>query len=139
MYKIERKVQYYETDMMGIVHHSNYIKWMEEIRTAHLESIGLPYQDFEAKGIMSPVVNISVDYKAPCTYGDEIVIEMTVPKYTGVQTVCNYVMKNKKTGEVVVEATSRHCFVKDGKVISLKREVPKMHEGLEEAYEKLGK
>ena len=43
-----RKVQYYETDRMGIVHHSNYIRWMEEARTDVLEQIGLPYDKIES-------------------------------------------------------------------------------------------
>ena len=42
-----RKIQYYETDRMGIVHHSNYIRWMEEARTDVLEQIGLPYDKIE--------------------------------------------------------------------------------------------
>lgn len=38
---------------MGVVHHSNYIRWMEEGRTAFLEDIGLPYQVMEEAGILS--------------------------------------------------------------------------------------
>ena len=41
------QAQYYETDQMGIIHHSNYIRWMEEARTDVLEQIGLPYDRSE--------------------------------------------------------------------------------------------
>ncbi len=54
---------------MGVTHHSNYIKWMEEARIAFLESIDLPFQTVEAKGIVSPVVSVSVDYKNPAPSG----------------------------------------------------------------------
>ena len=46
-----RKIQYYETDRMGIVHHSNYIRWMEEARIDALAQIGIPYDKIEAAGI----------------------------------------------------------------------------------------
>ena len=55
----------YETDKMGVVHHSNYIRWMEEGRTAFLEDIGLPYQVMEEAGILSPVTGVAVEYKRP--------------------------------------------------------------------------
>lgn len=72
MFQYRRKVQYHETDKMGITHHSNYIKWMEEARIAFLESIHLPFQLVEERGIASPVVGVSVDYKNPVTFGDEL-------------------------------------------------------------------
>lgn len=50
MYQYRRTVQYYETDKMGITHHANYIKWMEEARIGFLDSIGLPFQSVEAMG-----------------------------------------------------------------------------------------
>lgn len=39
----QHKVQYYETDQMGIVHHSNYIRWFEEARTDYMEKMGMGY------------------------------------------------------------------------------------------------
>ena len=49
------RVQYYETDRMGIVHHSNYVRWMEEARVDFLARIGFPYDAMEARGVISPV------------------------------------------------------------------------------------
>ena len=51
------KVQYYETDQMGVVHHSNYIRWFEEARAEWMEAVGLPYAQLEAEGIASPVLS----------------------------------------------------------------------------------
>ena len=50
-----RRVQYYETDRMGIVHHSNYIRWFEEARTDFLRNNGIVYSDLEQSGVMIPV------------------------------------------------------------------------------------
>ena len=62
------KVQYYETDKMGITHHSNYIRWMEEARVDFLEKEGWPYQRFEEEGLISPVISVECRYKKPTTF-----------------------------------------------------------------------
>ncbi len=49
------KVQYYETDQMAFVHHSNYIRWFEEARLDFMEQAGAPYASMEAQGFISPV------------------------------------------------------------------------------------
>ena len=58
-----RNVQYYETDKMGIVHHSNYIKWFEEARIFYMQEMGFLYKEMENKGVMIPVLGISALYK----------------------------------------------------------------------------
>lgn len=130
MYHYNRKVQYYETDKMGISHHANYVKWMEEARVSYLESVGLPFQEIEKRGIASPVVGISVDYKHPSTFGDNISIETSVCKYNGVKLEVSYIMKNADTNELIATAYSKHCFLKDEKIVSLKKEASDMHENL---------
>ena len=67
-----RSVHYYETDMMGVVHHANYIHWMEEARIDFMDRLGFPYRKMEEEGVLSPVKSVSVDYKKPSTFGDEI-------------------------------------------------------------------
>ena len=66
-----RKVQYYETDRMGIAHHSNYIRWMEEARTDTLEQIGLPYDKIERAGILIPVLGVACDYSISFRYSEK--------------------------------------------------------------------
>jgi acyl-CoA thioester hydrolase len=68
----ERKINYYETDKMGIVHHSNYIRFFEEARCDLLDVCDLPYNLMEEKGIMSPVLGVSCRYKQHVTFGDSI-------------------------------------------------------------------
>lgn len=125
MSKYIHKVHYYETDKMGITHHSNYIRFLEEARTNYLSEIGYPMTRLEAEGFMSPVVSISCEYKHSTTYGDEIEIEVIPEKYSGVKLVFSYAMRNVKTGDLVAKATSTHCFVdKNRKPVAVKKVSP---------------
>ncbi len=119
-----RKVQYHETDKMGVTHHSNYIKWLEEARVELLAEIGLPYEEMEKRGIISPVVGLEIKYRRPTTFGDTVVITTTVKKYNGIRLEFAYTVKNAKDGETVAEATSSHCFMFDGKVVPIMRQFP---------------
>ena len=56
-----RKAQYHKTDQMGIIHHSNYVKWMEEARMDLMDQMGLSYKQMEEMEIISPVLSIAVD------------------------------------------------------------------------------
>ena len=65
-------VRYYETDQMGIVHHSNYIRYFECGRTAMLKELGLPIEKIEEAGVMLPVVSVECRYKVPARLGDTL-------------------------------------------------------------------
>ena len=69
-------VKYYECDRMGIVHHSNYARFMEEARCDLLEQLGYPFNKMEEEGIVSPVVCLQIDFKKPTTFPDAIEIEV---------------------------------------------------------------
>lgn len=80
MIKTELKldVRYYETDQMGIVHHSNYIRYFECGRTDMLRQLGLPMEKIEAAGVMMPVVGVECRYKVPAKMGDVLRIVTAV-------------------------------------------------------------
>ena len=121
-------VQYYETDKMGITHHSNYIRWMEEARVDFLKQIGWGYEKLEAEGIISPVTSIECKYKAPTYFSDEIQIQVSVFEYKGVVLKFNYLMKNQED-KIVFEGRSEHCFLnKEGRITRLSKDFPKLHE-----------
>ena len=124
MHTYQRKVQYYETDKMGIAHHSNYVRWMEEARVDFLASIGLDYATLEQKGLGSPVIDIHCKYKKPTLFGQSIAIEIEIKEYTGFIIIFAYTMKNE-AGEVVCVAESEHCFLSEaGKLLILKTSFP---------------
>jgi acyl-CoA thioester hydrolase len=65
-------VRYYETDQMGIVHHSNYIRYFECGRVDLFSQLGFPAPVFEAMGVMLPVVSVECRYKTPAKLGDKL-------------------------------------------------------------------
>ncbi len=69
MHTIQIPVRYQETDMMGIVYHANYLVYLEIARTELLRELGVEYKDMEQAGFVSPVTNVSVDYKKSVTFG----------------------------------------------------------------------
>ncbi|MBQ4527557.1 MAG: acyl-CoA thioesterase [Clostridia bacterium] len=123
------KVKYYETDKMGIVHHSHYIRWMEEARLEFLRENGLTYKTLEENGVISPVVSVSCRYKTPCGYDDDIRIDVSIKEYSGVKLVFEYEMTNIENGKCVATGNSEHCFVSDkGKVIIFAKSHPQYDE-----------
>jgi len=117
-----RKVNYYETDMMGVVHHSNYIRYLEEARCAWIESLGIPMAEIERRGFTIPVLEVSCKYKKHVTQGDSILIGIELKEYNGVRMTISYDVRNAQTGETVVEATTKHCFTnKDLRPINIKK------------------
>ena len=71
-------VRYYETDQMGIVHHSNYVRYFECGRTAMLKEVGLPIEKIEEAGVMLPVVSVECRYRTPAKRGDTVRIVTAV-------------------------------------------------------------
>ena len=126
-----RKVQYYETDMMGVTHHANYIHWMEEARIDFMDQLGFPYSRMEAEGVLSPVKALTCEYKQPCTFGDEIKITVSVESFNGVVMAIVYDMRNQQ-GDVVCIARSEHVFLnRDGRFVRMKKEMPEFCQAID--------
>lgn len=132
---MKRKVQYYETDMMGVVHHANYIHWMEEARIDFMDRMGFPYKRMEAEGVLSPVKSIQVNYLKPCTFGDEVDITVGVKEFNGVVITMMYDMR--VNGELVFSGTSEHVFLdREGRFVRMRRVMPEFCRAVEDRIEK---
>ena len=130
MKKYNHAVQYYETDKMGITHHSNYVRWMEEARLFCLKDIGCDFLEIEKKNIVSPVLSIDCAYKKTTTYGDTIEIEVVIKEFKGVKLKLEYIMRNEQ-GEEVCRGSSLHCFLNDkGMPIRFAKEFPELYDTL---------
>jgi len=133
----ERKMNYYETDRMGIVHHSNYIRFLEEARCYWLEQVGMPFSSLEEKGVTIPVLGVNCEYKHHVTFADVIQIRVFVKEYSGVRMTIGYDVTNKKTGQVVINAETKHCFTnRDLKPVNLKKYLPDISKKYEDLVEK---
>ena len=133
----ERKINYYETDRMGVVHHSNYIRFLEEARCYLLEKIDMPFDLLEENGITIPVLGVNITYKHHVTFADILQIRIFVKEYTGVRMTIGYDVIDKKTGNVVILAETKHCFTnRDLKPINLKKYSPEFSDKYENLIKK---
>lgn len=122
------KVQYYETDQMGVVHHSNYIRWFEEARVDYMEKMGMGYDTVEKEGIISPVVSLNCEYKSPARFGDSVFVITCLKHISGVRFCFSYEVYDLECRELRATGESHHCFVKDNRIISIKKENEKAYE-----------
>ena len=123
----EHHAKYYETDQMGIIHHSHFFRWMEEARMDLMDQIGLSYKEMEALEIISPVLSVSCEYHSMVHFDDVVVIEPRIVKYNGIKMEVEYRMTDKEPGELRTTGRSSHCFLnRSGRPISLKRSYPEL-------------
>ena len=105
----ERKINYYETDKMGVVHHSNYIRYLEEARCDMLDY-----------------------FKMHVTFDVVIQIKPFVKSFNGVRLTMGYNVTDKKTGNIVLTGETKHCFTDSNlKPINLKKAFPDFYNKFE--------
>ncbi len=133
----QHKIQYYETDKMGITHHSNYVRFMEEARSYALEQAGYGYDKMEENKIFIPTISVSLDYKKTTTYGDILDIETKVTNLTPARVEIEYVMK--RGDEIVCTAKSSHCFLNENsRPVAVKKTNPDIYKVFESMLETKG-
>lgn len=128
----EHRASYHETDKMGVVHHSNYIKWMEDARVAFLNKLGCPFKSLEANGFFSPVVDVQCSYKSSVMFDDIICIDVDVVKVSSARFILKYSFLNSSQNNILcAEGQSTHCFTdKLGKVLNISKSIPVLFEHL---------
>ena len=115
----DRSINYYETDQMGIVHHSNYIRYFEEARLDMMEQVGLSYAAMEDHGLIIPVLSVACEYIKPVLFGDKVQMQFVYEIY------CE--------GELRTKGESRHCFLdKEMKPVRMKRQFPEIYQRMKE-------
>lgn len=123
-----RKAYYYETDGMRIVHHSNYIRWMEEARIYWLQYIGYPYSKVEESGLMIPVLSAECEYKYPIRFDDKFEIHLMLKDFNGVRFSVEYRVFNKTANKLSAIGKTSHCFVNmDFRPARTKRDYPELY------------
>lgn len=129
-YTYSHKTQYYETDQMGIIHHSNYIRWFEEVRVNFLEEIGYPYERLEKElKLISPVLEVQCHYHSMVHFGDTVDILLHVESSNGIKLKFAYEVRDSKTQKLRTTGYSLHCFLNEtGAPVSLKRNEPELYQ-----------
>ena len=115
MKSFKLRVYYYDTDKMGVVYHSNYLKWMEIARTEYFRDI-LPYKNIENMGFILPVKSLNIEYIDSAKYDDEIEIFVKIEEINSIKIKFYYEMYDSNK---VLKAKARtvNVFVdKNGKL-----------------------
>ncbi len=133
-----RVINYYETDQMHVVHHSNYARYLEEARLHLMDQIGLSYDNLEKMGIIIPVLELHDYYIKSITYGDIIEIRPTITKLSSVRFVLKYEIYKSGTDELLHRAETAHAFLdSEFKPINLKKKFPEVYKRFENMVKKM--
>lgn len=126
MFLYRRRVQFYETDLMGVVHHSNYLKFLEEARVAWGTSSQLIKYNQPETAAHFAVLETKVRHLKPSKFGDELEIDLEVRR-NGIRVEFQY--RVRKNNEVVCVAQTVHAPLdKDLKPMKLSLEMRKVLE-----------
>lgn len=90
------RVRYGETDQMGFVYYGVYAQYYEVGRVEAMRSLGFSYREMEESGVLMPVINLTVNYKKPAKYDDEVRIVTTVKEMPGIRITFHYECFNQK-------------------------------------------
>ncbi len=124
----KRKINYYETDRMGIVHHSNYIRYFEEARLDMMQKAGMDYREMEGMGLFLPVTFVECKYLMPLYFGEEIVVHTRMSKYNGIKMEVSYEIYRAGTEGLCTFGVTGHGFVdRNRKPVSVKRNYPDLY------------
>lgn len=129
----QRTANYYETDQMGIVHHTNYLRYFEEARMDLMRQLGCSALDIEKRGIIIPNVDAYAKYLKLLHFEDQFTVKVTPAEFTGVRMRFEYEVI--KDGEVCCTGFTTHCFVdSEMKPIMLRRACPDIYEKIKEMF-----
>jgi acyl-CoA thioester hydrolase len=109
-HQIEVRVRYAETDQMGVVYHGNYAQYFEMGRVEWLRNIGISYKWMEENGIMLPVVSLTMNYKKPAQYDDNLLVKTIFKKLSTVKIEFDYEIYNEQS-ELLTIGNSVLVFV----------------------------
>jgi acyl-CoA thioester hydrolase len=104
------RVQYYDTDQMCVVHHSNYIRYFEIGRTELMRRIGLSYKDMENSGTAMPITNVEVQYFYPARYDEFIYVKSFIKEMPKVRIVFYYEIYNEQR-KLLVSGSTTLAFI----------------------------
>ena len=120
MISVREKVRFVETDMMGVVHHSNYFRWFEMGRVEYLRQAGIYLLDLMQDGILFPITEVSCQYKASARFDDYLVIETTMVELSRVKMVFNYQVVREVDGLLLAEGKTQNLFTdNNGRIVRL--------------------
>lgn len=131
-------MNYYETDQMGIIHHSNYIRLFEEARLDLMDKEGLSYASIEKMGIIIPVLSAECRYLLPLCYNDNISVHTRITKFDGIKMELIYEIYKDGFPDLCTSGHTGHCFLdKNMKPFRMKKLYPDLYCKLRELVKRM--
>ena len=113
------RVKFFDTDVMGVVHHSNYIRWFETGRVEFLRAIGIDLNEMMRDGILFPIIDIGAKFHAPAHFDDDLEIATTAEALTRAKMKFSYAIRKCGDEKILAEGTSTNVFTSGGKICRL--------------------
>ena len=106
--EIPIRVHYYETDQMGVVHHSNYFRYFEAARMEQFRMWGHPYGQIEDNGIRFMIIDMQCKCRVPAHFDELVLVKAWIHKMTRFRIVHHYEVSR---GDVEIIATGKTALV----------------------------
>jgi acyl-CoA thioester hydrolase len=100
------RVNYSETDQMGVVYHARYLVWLDVARTEHLRQCGMSYRELEAEGLRLAVSEVVIRYRHPARYDDPVRIRCWVRELASRKVVFGYAIEHAEDARLLATATT---------------------------------
>jgi acyl-CoA thioester hydrolase len=100
------RVNYSETDQMGVVYHARYLVWLDVARTEHLRRCGMSYRDLEASGLRLAVSEVAIRYRQPARYDDSVRIRCWVREVASRKVEFGYAIEHAEDARLLATAST---------------------------------
>lgn len=107
---VAHKVNFYDTDAMAVVHHSNYIRWFEIGRVEFLRQAGITLTELMDDGYVFPITEVSAKYMNAGYFDDELIIETTPVALTKAKMAFSYRVLRACDDTVLVTGFTQNVF-----------------------------
>lgn len=117
----KRRVNFYDTDLMSVVHHANYIRWFEIGRVEFMRAAGISLIEMMEDGFVFPITEVRCKYLSPSRFDDEIIIEVKPEVLTKAKMEFSYRILRAADGELLVTGFTQNVFTnkETGKIVRI--------------------
>ena len=101
---MHHRVNYSESDQMGLVYHANYLVWLDVARCEHLRQAGLSYKELEARGVFLTVTDVRIRYRRPARYDDQVRVRCWVRDAGSRRVIFGYAVEREDSDDLLATA-----------------------------------
>ena len=120
MIAVRDRVRFVETDLMGVVHHSNYLRWFEMARVEYLRRAGVLLPQLLADGVQVPITDVQCKYLQSARFDDVIRVEAVLAEFSRAKLVFRYRVFREEEDLLLAEGSTQNVFINtQGRIVRL--------------------